>query len=84
MQANERIYQNDLEEILKAVGIEKENGKWWCSKSKTHVEVSLSGNKLRDVLEVVTNHFYNMGYEYGKKSGRMEKQNEIKKALDIL
>jgi len=85
MKSTDKINDKILKDLLSSVEIEQGEDKidFYCRNCEKQIDVKLNGNQLKHLLEFIKNHFYDVGYGYGKKAGNREKIAEIKNVLDI-
>jgi len=88
MKSTDKITDNILIDLLKAVGLEKVEDSvdcnvYWCIDSEKEVKVWLEGNTYGAVLMLIKDYYYRMGFNYGENNGKRIKMNEIKKILEI-
>ncbi len=84
MKQTDKITHDIIVELLNDLGLEY-NGKgtFWCCDSEQNIESTIKGNTLKDLLQFIKKYYYDMGYQYGRTSGRREKIEEIRKAFQM-
>lgn len=84
MKINEKLTEDVVKDFLESVGFQKtKRGQFWCFESEQYINIHLSGNQIKDLLDFIKNHYYSLGYDCGYRRGSWNKIKEIKDILEL-
>ena len=83
MKSTDKINEKIVSELLDSIGIKRINKNLFVDINGKSINIKLSGNKLRDLLNWIQDYYYERGYDCGKDWGKLEQLDELKKVLKI-